>query len=148
MISATRFIYTAILIVCFVSFQRNSANAQSIKLKAGSHQPWAGGMCCRYGHTYDIQLEIIQEKSPVVLDSMWLNGSCINISKYNPKKFHPWETVKISIIENLVFNDHNYNEGCYDPNKSGISFSYYVKGKRKLMDLTPYINELEFIGYP
>jgi len=130
--------------------QGNTANAQSVNLIGGTHQRWAGGICCRHGNTYNIQLKIVQGKTPVVLDSIRLNGYCISIAKYNPKKNRRGETSKISIIENLVFDDNNsnYNPRCYDPDKRGISFTYYIKGELKSMDLTPYIRELDFIGYP
>lgn len=151
MISATRFIQAVILTIsCTICIQQNNVNAQSINLIHATSQGWAGGVCCRQGENYNIQLKIVLGKTPVVLDSLWLKGYCMSIAKYNPKKVRQDETVYVTIMENIVTDDYYIDPEikCYDPNKVGVSFTYYIRGKKKLMDITPYIKELEFIAYP
>ncbi len=123
--------------------------SQQIKIVSATCQHWAGGICCRSGVNYSIQLRVIKVKQSIVLDSLWMEGNCADISKYKFEKINKSDTVGVLIQDGITRDegmpDMNW---CFDATKKGVLISYYLGGKKKWLDVTPYLEYLEFIGYP
>src|SRR5687767_5949831 len=124
--------------------------SQSIQITHATRQSWAGGVCCRTGTSYQINLQLNLVKYSIQLDSLWLEGYCRNLSGYNQVNHPLKDTVDITIRENLSFDDgFPVNEMyCYDPDKKGVIISYIIRKKKYYLNVSPFMKELEFIGYP
>ena len=122
--------------------------SQAIRLVSATCQRWAGGICCRSGINYHIQLKVAKRKALVKLDSLWMNGNCVDISKYNDHVNN--KTSSLITLRESVSRENGMTVGneCFDETKTGVVISYYLNGGKKLMDITPYIKELEFQAYP
>lgn len=151
MISSRRFIYVAILAMsCLIAAGGSALKAQSVLLVEATSQGWAGGVCCRHGENFNIHLKILHGKTPVVLDSMWLNGYCFSLKEYNTTTKNQEKISVINITQNIIIDDHLeiMNNKCFDSLKTGVSFTYYINQRKKSMDITPYMKVLEYIAYP
>src|SRR5687767_793278 len=126
-----------------------SVFSQQVKIISATKQGWAAGVCCRSGVNYNIQLQFFNMKERVELDSLWIDGNCVVLSKYNNKDLKKSDSCYVIIQEGVSWDDGMPMENwCFDATKAGVLISYYIKGKKKWLNITPYIKELEFLAYP
>jgi hypothetical protein len=123
--------------------------AQQIRVKWATSQGWAGGISASQGKYYQIELEIVYNRQQLVLDSIWLDGYCRSLANYNPAKKNQKDSATIHISENIILDGWmELPEACYDPAKKGVKISYYKNQRKMWLDITRFMVELTFQGYP
>lgn len=123
--------------------------SQRMSILSVTKQNWSGGICCRTGTNYNIQIKLFDQKKEIKLDSLWMEGYCVDVSKYSDSITFGGDYSIINIYEGWVLDDGMpvYN-WCYDPTKKGVELSYYRKGRKKRLVVTKCIKELEPANYP
>lgn len=129
------------------------AYAQSIQVKSATSQHWAGGICCRHGVNYTINLKVIRNKTAILLDTLWLEGYGKSLADYNIKKANKSDTLSIEILDGISFDDGMIDfevnpKHVYDGTKMGILLEYRIGKKKISLNLSRLIIDLEFLAYP
>lgn len=138
-----------LLFVVGLNFVSTKLHSQQIKVISATSQGWAGGVCCRTGINYNIQLRILNPKHSLKLDSLWMEGYCVNISDYGISKREKSDTVFLRLQKGVTWDEGMPTDNwCFNSTRKGVIISYYLNGKKKWLDVTPYIKELEFQAYP
>lgn len=143
--------FSYILVVFFMTvlMKPRGLFSQSIKVISATSQGWAGGVCCRTGINYHIQLQISDKRKTIKLDSLWMNGNCASIAKYYIPKSCKTDSCFVNLDEGVTWDDGMpMNNWCYDHRKKGVVISYYLRGRKKWLDISPYMIELEFMAFP
>jgi hypothetical protein len=147
---STSRIMQLLLILVLYAGAVTSSSAIDIQITQATKQAWAGGSSYSNGVSYNIGLLIFPSKYPVILDSLWLEGNCRSLASYNYKGRSKSDTLSVYIMDGLNYDgkiqvDANW---CKDPTKKGVIIGYHQHNQRFLLDITPYLKELDFIGYP
>lgn len=56
--------------------------SQHMSVFSVTKQHWSGAICCRTGTNYKIQIKWFDHKKEIKLDSLWMDGYCVDVSKY------------------------------------------------------------------
>lgn len=127
--------------------------AQSVKVIRATSQGWAGGICCKHGVKYVINLKVIRSKQPITLDTLWLEGFARDMSDQNKKKLNRKDTLSIQISDGISYDDGLINidknpDVFYDGTKTGVILVYRINNKRMELNISPFIEDLGFLAYP
>ncbi len=139
-----------LVVTVFFMVTQPSLQAFGIEVTEATKQKWYSGMSYKNGILYNIGLAILPSKHPIILDTLWLEGNCRSLASYNYKGKSKSDTLSVYISDGLNYDgkiqvDANW---CKDPAKKGVIISYHQNNIRYLLDITPFLKELDFIAYP
>ncbi len=146
------------LLMLVIGLICQTAFSQQVSVTSATRQGWAGGICCVHGVNYTVNVLVILNKNPITFDTLWTEGYCHDLAKYNSKALKQQDTLYIRFSEGLRIFDHQqiYTIDqqqeiiipCYNTNKKGVLLQYKVNEKTYLLDITTYVTELESWAYP
>lgn len=131
--------------------------SQQVSVTSATQQGWAGGICCVHGVNYTVNVKVILNKQPITFDTLWTEGYCHDLAKYNSKALKQQDTLYIRFSEGISINDHQpyildqqqeVIPLCYNANKKGVLLQYRINKEIYSLNVTPYLQELMFLAYP
>lgn len=138
--------------------------AQSIKINNVSAQNWAGGVCCKHGTNYFIELQTKRNLKHYELDSVWINHYPFDVTVYKFEKIEGKKKGKTLVRVNVVIDkqEHEFlavdnqpveklekKEELVKPTFEGLGLIIYkYKGKRKTLAIQEVIQWYEPANYP
>jgi hypothetical protein len=158
-----------LLLFLFFGLSLNACPVDNITLKSATAQPWAGGVCCKSGTNYVIQIEKPTSKNELIPEDLWIGDKSFPVSiSENEKDGKAHNAIKQVNGKNIEYSfsvGTEYDQSMTNPKgpepKKDISkplpikyagaalISYHYKGKTKTYYfIVPSFQNMPAQNYP